>query len=69
MGLQTVPSEEFDVIWASPRVQNSVRQKTTGTRDLKYMMKLVTRALKIIKYFEPKWYVIETRWDCYGTPQ
>ena len=53
------PQRTFDVIWASPPCTEFSKAKTTGTRDLKYAMKLVTRALKIIKYFEPKWYVIE----------
>jgi hypothetical protein len=53
------PPGYFDVIWASPPCTQFSYAKTVGARDLIGAMKLVNRALKIIRYFNPKSYAIE----------
>ena len=49
----------FDVIWASPPFTEYSRAKTTGGRKNEHANKIVLRTIDIIKYFNPKYYIIE----------
>ena len=49
----------FDIIWASPPCTEYSRAKTTGTRDIAGSNKVVQRALDIIHYFQPRWWIVE----------
>ena len=53
------PSGYFDVIWASPPCTEYSRAKTTGGRKNEHANKIVLRTIDIIKYFNPKYYIIE----------
>ena len=53
------PPGYFDVIWASPPCTEFSYAKTTGMRDIDGALKLVKTTLRIIRYFQPKWYAIE----------
>jgi site-specific DNA-cytosine methylase len=53
------PPGYFDVIWASPPCTEFSYAKTTGVRDMEGALKLVERTLRILRYFQPKWYAIE----------
>ena len=53
------PPGYFDVVWASPPCTEFSYAKTTGTRDFVGALKLVNKALEIIRYFKPNFYAIE----------
>ena len=49
----------FDFIWSSPPCTEYSRAKTTGIRNIEYANSIVLKTIEIIKYFNPKYYVIE----------
>ena len=49
----------FDFIWSSPPCTEYSRAKTTGIRNIEYANSIVLKTIEIIKYFNPKHYVIE----------
>ena len=49
----------FNFIWASPPCTEYSRAKTTGIRKIEYANSIVLKTIEIIKYFNPKYYVIE----------
>ena len=49
----------FDFIWSSPPGTEYSRAKTTGIRNIEYANSIVLKSIEIIKYFNPKYYVIE----------
>jgi hypothetical protein len=49
----------FSFIWASPPCTEFSKAKTVGIRDIDGALRLVKRAITIIKYFQPRWYAIE----------
>ena len=51
----------FDIIWASPPCTEYSRAKTTGVRDIEGANKIVQQTLDILEYFEPKYWMLETR--------
>jgi hypothetical protein len=56
---QQLPPRMFDLIWASPPCTEYSRAKTTAPRKIHEANKVVERTLEIIRYFEPKYFVIE----------
>ena len=50
---------DFDVIWASPPCTEHSRAKTTGVRKIEFATSIVLKTLEIIKYFRPKYWIIE----------
>ena len=49
----------FEVVWASPPCTEYSIAKSTGIRNIEYANKIVLRTIDIIKYFNPKYYIIE----------
>ena len=49
----------FYVIWASPPCTEYSKAKTRGVRNLKDANSVVLKTLDIIKYLNPKYYIIE----------
>ena len=49
----------FDSIWSSPPCTQYSKAKTTGTRNIEYANSIVLKTIEIIKYFNPKYFVIE----------
>ena len=51
--------KSFDVIWASPLCTEYSRCKTRAPRDIEGANEIVERALDILEYFEPRYWMIE----------
>ena len=49
----------FDFIWSSPPCTEYSRAKTTGIRNIEYANSIVSKTIEIIKYVNPKYFVIE----------
>ena len=49
----------FDFIWSSPPCTEYSKAKTTGIRNIEYANSIVLKTIEIIKYFNPKYFVIE----------
>ena len=49
----------FDVIWSSPPCTEYSIAKTIGVRDIEGANKIVEKTLEIIRYFQPKKWMIE----------
>ena len=49
----------FDFIWSSPPCTEYSRAKTTGIRNIEYANSIVLKTIEMIKYFNPKYFVIE----------
>lgn len=50
---------EFDVVWASPPCTEFSVAKTVGVRRLDEAMRLVDKAIEIISYLNPTYYMME----------
>ena len=48
----------FQFIWASPPCTEYSKAKTTGVRKIDDANKIVLKTIEIIKYFQPRWWVI-----------
>ena len=53
------PVGHFDIIWASPPCTEYSKAKTRGVRDLDGADALVRKSSEIIRYFQPKRWIIE----------
>ena len=49
----------FDFIWSSPPCTEYSVAKTRGIRNIEYANRIVLKTIEIIKYFNPKYFVIE----------
>ena len=49
----------FDFIWSSPPCTEYSVAKTKGIRNIEYANSIVLKTIEIIKYFNPKYFVIE----------
>ena len=49
----------FDFIWSSPPCTEYSVAKTTGIRNIEYANKIMLKTIEIIKYFNPKYWIIE----------
>ena len=49
----------FDSIWSSPPCTEYSVAKTRGIRNIEYANSIVLKTIEIIKYFNPKYFVIE----------
>ena len=49
----------FDFIWSSPPCTEYSVAKTRGIRNIEYANSIVLKTIEIIKYFNPKYFVIE----------
>ena len=49
----------FDFIWSSPPCTEYSIAKTRGIRNIEYANSIVLKTIEIIKYFNPKYFVIE----------
>ena len=54
------PPKYFDIIWASPPccTEYSIA-KTRGTRDIEGSNRVVAKTMEIIKYFDPRYWIME----------
>ena len=55
----SLPPNSFDVIWASPPCTEYSRAKTVGVRKLDEANAIVKRTLEIIRYFNPRYWMME----------
>ena len=51
--------KSFDFIWASPPCTEYNIAKTTGVRDIEQANRVSQRTIDIIRYLDPKYWVIE----------
>ena len=49
----------FDFIWSSPPCTEYSIAKTRGIRNIEYVNSIVLQTIEIIKYFNPKYFVIQ----------
>ncbi len=55
----TFPPKHFDLIWASPPCTEYSVAKTRGVRDIVGANRVVARTMEIIRYFDPKYWIME----------
>ena len=55
----SLPPNSFDIIWASPPCTEYSRAKTVGVRKLDEANAIVKRTLEIIRYFNPRHWMME----------
>jgi site-specific DNA-cytosine methylase len=55
----SLPPNSFDVIWASPPCIEYSAAKTVGVRKLDEANAIVKRTLEIIRYFNPRYWMME----------
>ena len=55
----SLPPNSFDVIWASPPCTEYSVAKTVGVRKLDEANAIVKRTLEIIRYFNPRYWMME----------
>ena len=53
------PPNYFHLVWASPDCTQYSKAKTRGIRDIEGANKLVLKTLEIIRYFNPRTWIIE----------
>ena len=60
----SLPPNSFDVIWASPPCTEYSVAKTVGVRKLDEANAIVKRTLEIIRYFNPRYWMMENPQTC-----